>query len=224
MADVVKGNSMILYVQISGNYKPVACAKSCTYTTTAESIELAPYSSSKWKQYIYGRLEGTISGSGLVKLVESGQYSAYDIQALQWNQSSPLVKFSVTDPSSNTQVITQNVIIEEISFTGDAGGIANYSFSFRITGTPSITTTGFTPAALTSYKYTYTASGTVSTLTVTAMIGSYIDYFEKNGTKLTVIYSGTPTSGQIKLEVSTGIITFGTALVNTDSIMAIYLK
>lgn len=222
MANVVKGNSMVLYAEISGSYKPVACAKSCSITTTSEVIDLASYSSSTWTQSIYGRLSGNISGTGLTLLSDASNYTNFDLFNLQFARTQFNVKVILTDTNSSTKVIESPVIIEEISVSGETNGIVNYSFSFKMSGVPTTSGTAVSNPT-TSYKYTYTATTTVSTVTNSGMIGASVIYLEKNGTKLTVITSGTPTSAQVLFESSLGKFTFGTSLVNTDVVNVIYL-
>jgi hypothetical protein len=155
----VQPKAVILYAQIGSVYYPVACAKDVNITTTADLLELAPRTSGLWKEYEYGRLSATISGSGITAINPTGNlYTIFDILGQQFNQLKFLVKFSVQEETSY-KVLEANVLVEECNVVGSSTTFSNYTYSFRVTGPVSISSTPVQNTNPQILVYEYTATG-----------------------------------------------------------------
>lgn len=134
MANVVKGKDVILYFFNGTIYKPIACAKDATITITADYLETAPATNTRSRTYVANRLSGSISGSGLTKVVgDAGQATIFDALLLQLAGTPLTVKYNVTD-GTNTKYFEVNTIVEEITLTTQSIGFATYNFKLLING------------------------------------------------------------------------------------------
>jgi hypothetical protein len=141
MADAVRGNAVILYVQLGEYYYPIACSKDVSITTTSDFLELAPRSSSIWREFIPSRISGQITGNGITKIVSDSLYSVFDLMGYQFDQTPVLAKFELTDPSANIKVFECETLVEECNVSGEAGRLSNHSYSLKITGPVTMSTT-----------------------------------------------------------------------------------
>ena len=72
MADAVKAEGLVVAAtDASGNVYPFACTKDASISISRDFLELAPKTNSIFREFIKGRHNYTISGNGLVKMVES---------------------------------------------------------------------------------------------------------------------------------------------------------
>ena len=137
MSNELKGGDFVLYIKIGVEYYPVACSNNVTVSTTADKIELAPYINGVWRKFIYGRLSGTISGSGVAKIsTGTTLYGIYDIMEKQHAQQTVLVKYTVTDDAYKTVTYAATCLIDEITITGQVGQFMTFNFSLTINGMP----------------------------------------------------------------------------------------
>jgi hypothetical protein len=183
----VQPKAVILYAQIGSVYYPVACAKDVNVTTTADLLELAPRSSGIWKEYEYGRLSATISGSGITAINPSGDlYTIFDVLGQQLNQLKFLVKFSVQEETSY-KVLEANVLVEECNIAGSSTTFSNYTYSLRVTGPITVSST---PVANTNPQilvYEYTATGGESSFSIGASSNATIIAVYLNGLSKKVV-------------------------------------
>jgi hypothetical protein len=210
----VQPKAVILYAKIGSVYYPVACAKDVNVTTTADLLELAPRSSGVWKEYEYGRLSATISGSGITTINPSGNlYTIFDVLGQQLNQLKFLVKFSVQEETSY-KVLEANVLVEECNIAGSSTTFSNYTYSLRVTGPVSVSSTEVANTNPQILVYEYTATGGEVSLTLP---------FGDNATILLVEYGSTGAipvfifpdgygPGQVQYNPATKQMLFGTAM------------
>jgi hypothetical protein len=225
MADAVKGDNIVLFLKLGSNYYPLACARDVSITTTSDKIELAPYTSGKWRSYIYGRITGTISGTGITKVVpDSGKNSFFDLLDYLNSQTIILTKYTVTDPQGNTKTYEVPCLIDELNLSGAAGQLSNFSFQLTMNGDPSFEQTS-TSAPLTDVdSYDFTAVGGETTISNSVLIGVDILDVRRNGIGLQVITVGTPTGSQVKFTSGSGSLEFGFALGADEYINVIYVS
>lgn len=224
MADAVKGENVVFYAKLGENYYPFACAKEVTITQSTDKIELAPYTTGKFRSWIYGRTTGTITGSGIIK-VDAGanKYSIFDLIDYQTQHQIILTRYTITDPQSNVETFDVPCLIDEITFTGTVGQFATYSFALTITGDPEYNQTPITQPLTNVDYWDYTATGGEATISDSSIIGVGFLDVRRNGIGIEFITSGTPTSSQVLYTAGTGELTFGMALSAGEWILVIFL-
>lgn len=119
-----KGSDLIL--KDTDNNKVVAAAKSLELNINNETIEVGRQSSSKWRKYITGRFEWSITVS---TLVSAAQFKA----SVGMIGKTFDVKFT-DGQSSTTGLICGKCICRQAKITEQKGAIAKGSFVFQGTG------------------------------------------------------------------------------------------
>ena len=119
-----KGSDLIL--KDTSNNKVVAAAKSIEVNINNETIEVGRTGTSRWREYITGRFDWSISVS---TLVSSGQFTA---SAAMIGQTYG-VKF-VNGQSATAAMLSGTCICKQVKITEQKGSIAKGSFVFQGTG------------------------------------------------------------------------------------------
>jgi TP901-1 family phage major tail protein len=224
MADAVKGKDVVFYAKLGANYYPFACAKEVTITQTTDKLELAPYTTGKWRSYIYGRTSGTITGTGVVKVIaDASKYGIFDLIDYQLQHQIILTKYTTTDPQGNFKTYEVPCLIDDVSFTGNVAGLATYSFSLTMSGDPEFNQTPITQPLTDVDYWDYTATGGETTISDASIIGVGLLDVRRNGIGVEFITTGTPTSSQVLYTALTGELTFGTALSAGEWILVLFL-
>lgn len=223
--NVVRPKAVILYAKLGSVYYPVACAKDCSFTTTSEFVELAARSSTKWREYEYGRITGKISGSGLTMLTpETSLYNIFDVLGNQLNGVKFLVKYSVYD-GVNYKVMEANVLVEEVTIAGSSTGFSTYNYSFQITGEVKVSSTYVSDENPKIKTFEYTATSTISSIAVpitgtnTSLLLAYINGISKKVN----IYPDAYAANEVQWRQSNGTLYFGTSMVNGNYLKVIYI-
>ena len=136
MADAVKAEGLVIAVtNTSGAVYPFACAKDSTITISRDTIELAPKTNNVYREYIKGRQSFTVSGSGLVKIVESNmQPISFFDDYIDGIDSEVVGYLDMIDTSNNYRVYQFNAIINELSLASNVGGLGQYNYSLQGSG------------------------------------------------------------------------------------------
>lgn len=136
MADAVKAEGLVLALtNETGGVYPFACAKDANLTITSEPIELAPKVNSPYRQYIKGRKSYTISGSGLVKLVESNlQTLTFFEPFIESTDITYIGYLDIIDNQNNYKVFRFNCVITSLSIDSNVGNFGQYSYTLQGTG------------------------------------------------------------------------------------------
>lgn len=223
--NVVRPKAVILYAKLGSVYYPVACAKDCSITTTSEFIELAARSSTKFREYEYGRITGKISGTGLTVIdPQTNLYTVFDLLGNQLTQVKFLVKFSISD-GVQTKVMEANVLVEEINITGSSTAFSNYDYSFQITGEIKVSSSVVSNDNPKIKTFEYTATSTISSIAVpitgtnTTLLLAYINGVSKKVN----IYPDAYAANEVQWRQSNATLYFGTNMVNTDYLKVIYI-
>jgi hypothetical protein len=224
MADAVKGKDVVFYAKLGANYYPFACAKEVTISQTTDKLELAPYTTGKWRSYIYGRTSGTITGNGVVKVVaDANRYGIFDLIDYQLQHQIILTRYTTTDPQGNFKTYEVPCLIDEVTFTGTVGQLATYSFTLTMSGDPEFNQTPITQPLTDVDFWDYTAIGGETTISDASIIGVGLLDVRRNGIGVEFITTGTPTSSQVLYTALTGELTFGTALSAGEWILVLFL-
>lgn len=222
---VVQPNGIVLYARLGAGYYPIACSKDVSITTESGSIETAPKTNGLWRTYEYERLTGSITGSGLVNVVpDASFYGILDIWNYQFSQLPVLAKFQMTDSDANVAVYECSCLVENVSITGSASAISGFSYTLKINGSVSASSTPTTGGTtVDSWSYTEAVGGTV-TIGTAELIGADVLIVDRNGIGLEVITTGTPTGNQVLFTSGTGQLEFGYALGIDEYINVVYVS
>jgi len=136
MADAVKAEGLVLAItNETGGVYPFACAKDANLTITAETIELAPKVNTAYRQYIKGRKSYTISGSGLVKLVESNLHPLTFFEPFIESTDITYIGYlDIIDAQNNYKIFKFNCVITSLSLDSNVGNFGQYSYTLQGSG------------------------------------------------------------------------------------------
>lgn len=136
MAEVLQSNGLVLYIKDgAGTLQPFACAKSSTITITKDLIELAPKTSSTYRQYIKGKASFTMNGTGLIKISETGmQGISFFDSYIKGVDEIYEGKFEMIDPQSNYKKYSFQCYITELTLESTIGSSPTYSFTLQGVG------------------------------------------------------------------------------------------
>jgi hypothetical protein len=136
MADAVKAEGLVIAVtNTSGGVYPFACAKDASITISRDVIELAPKTNNIYREYIKGRQSYTISGSGLVKIVESNlQPITFFDDYIDGTDSEIVGYLDMIDAQNNYRVYQFNAIITELALASNVGNYGQYNYSLQGSG------------------------------------------------------------------------------------------
>ena len=135
MADIVKTEGLVLAINDGTNIYPFACAKNATLTITNDFLELAPKTNAMFREYIPNRKGFTLSGSGLVKLVESTKQAfGFFNDFITGNDVSYTAYIDIIDPQNNYNAYEMSCYITDLTIESAFGSNPSYSFSLQGTG------------------------------------------------------------------------------------------
>jgi len=228
MADVVRGKFCIIYMKLGSVYYPIACTQTVEISTTMEPLELAPRTAGDFPDFVYGKFGGTISGTGLTKVVTSPDnlYTIFDIFSYQWNKQKVLVKYVIEDPQGNLKVFEVVCLLTQVGLSKNTSQALGQSFSLLMSGKPVITTTPVAnenPQILTAE---FTASGGETSLDMSAVFSPNVTVlvFYLNGlSKAIKLAPMGYTSDQVSYDEATRIFTWITPRVAGDYTKILYI-
>lgn len=136
MANAVKAEGLVIAVtNASGNVYPFACAKDSNITISRDVIELAPKTNGVYREYIKNRQSYTVTGSGLVKIVESNmQPISFFDDFIDGVDTNVVCYLDMIDSSNNYRVYQFNAIINELTLASNIGAYGQYNYSLQGTG------------------------------------------------------------------------------------------
>ena len=220
----VQPKAVVLYAQLGSVYYPVACAKDVAITTTADLLELAPRTSSVWKEFEYGKMTGTIQGSGISTITPDGNlYTVFDLLGQQLNQLKPLVKVSVEE-NGVYKVLECRVLVSEMNVAGSASGFGNYTYSMQMTGGLTVNSTPVENTNPQILVYEYTATGGENQITIPGTSNSVIIIAYVNGLSRKVVnFPSGFGANQFQYNNTGGTLTYGSAFSIGDYVKVIYI-
>jgi len=182
MADVLKTEGLVIAVtDTSGNVYPFACAKNSTITINKDFLELAPKTNNIFREYIGARESFTVSGSGLIKMIQSNMHAITFFEPFMLGVDVKFVGYlDMIDNIGLYKVYKFNCIFQDLSISNTYGGIPSYTYTLQGTGplteittvdsytVTSGTITGRNPATFKlvavgiegTWYYNYTVTGT----------------------------------------------------------------
>jgi len=228
MADVVRGKFCILYMKLGSIYYPIACTQTVEISTSMETLELAPRSAGNFPDFEYGKFNGTISGTGLTKIVTAPDnlYTIFDIFTYQWNRMKVLVKYVIEDPQGNLKVFEVLCLITQVGLSKNPSQALGQSFSLLMSGEPVITTTPVANENPQILIHEYTATGGETSLDCSATFGADVTilvFYLNGNSKAVKLAPMGYTFNQVQYNESSQLFTWITPLVAGDYIKIIYI-
>jgi hypothetical protein len=143
MADAVKAEGLVIAAtDASGNVYPFACTKDVSINITRDFLELTPKTNTIYREYIKGRQSYTITGNGLVKIVESstqpitffdGFIEGTDT-VVAGTTNSFVGYLDMIDAQNNYKLYKFGCIFQDLTLTSSVGQNAQYSFTLQGNG------------------------------------------------------------------------------------------
>ncbi len=203
---LIKGQNAIFYVYDDGQWKPIICARSGTFNTTAETIETSISGTGVWRTFEYTALTWTASFEGLIFLDGTNELTASDIRAFQFSREKILLRYQRTDTAGNVYTDEGYGLITGVSDSGDFQSALSFTIEFRGTGPLVIvyTPTPIDPTAkVKRLEYTGTAGETF--FTSASLIGrDLLDVVVDGIGRSKIITAGTPVGQEAKYTSGTG--------------------
>lgn len=136
MAEVVTAQGLVLaFTNASGNVYPFACTKDATISITRDFLELAPRTNGVFREYLPNRSSFSISGSGLVKMVQSNlQPITFFDNFIEGSDAAFVGYLDMIDASGNYKVYEFDCIIQDLSLSSSIGQNSSYNFTLQGTG------------------------------------------------------------------------------------------
>jgi hypothetical protein len=136
MAEVVTAEGLVLaFTNASGNVYPFACTKDATISITRDFLELAPRTNGVFREYLPNRSSFSISGSGLVKMVQSNlQPITFFDNFIEGTDAAFVGYLDMIDASGNYKVYEFDCIIQDLSLSSSIGQNSSYNFTLQGTG------------------------------------------------------------------------------------------
>lgn len=133
MADVLKTEGLVIAAtNLSNQIYPFACAKNSTITISREAIELAGKTNGYYREFIQGKSSFTISGSGLVKMVENNmQGTNFFNEFILAGDTTFWCFLDLIDNQNNYKVYKFKVLVSELTLDATYGTTPTYSFTLQ---------------------------------------------------------------------------------------------
>lgn len=138
MSNAIKADGLVLGFDDGFHVYPMACAKTSTFTITQDFIELAPKTSSEWREYITARKTFVVSGDGLLKLDDTYAYGDDYLDDKIVTGSNEITGFLFMADSTDGKLYKFTGYMNELSYSASVGGFAQYSYSIQGTSEPTL--------------------------------------------------------------------------------------
>jgi hypothetical protein len=136
MADAVRAEGLVIAAtDASGNVYPFACTKDVSINITRDMLELTPKSNTIFREYIKNRQTFTVSGNGLVKMVESNtQPITFFDGFIEGTDNMFVAYLDMIDAQNNYKLYKFGCIFQDLTLTSSVGQNAQYSFTLQGNG------------------------------------------------------------------------------------------
>ena len=209
---LVRGENVVLEIYDDGEWKILACARSCNLTIDTDLIETSTTGTGVNRTFL--PTANTFGGSfeGLVNLDQPDLITMDNLITLQLSHTLLLTRFVFTDTANNFFIFSGAFYITNISTGGGLNDAANFSVQVKGTGVPSTSTTPPTPIITAVVRYEFTTSANQVTLTDVALIGKdIIEAFIGPTPLAPILTSGTPIANEGVYDSATGSLTWANA-------------
>lgn len=212
---IIKGSNVILYFKRNNIWEPLACGRTVTLTTNAETGETSTRGSGKWRTYRGTKLTWGISCDGLCSL--DMNMSVGQLRQVQFDLTAILISFTATDDNGLIESFQGYVLVTSIDTPGSYNGLYEYSMAGQGSGELSITDLPIDPnAGGLIMWYPYDAVGDeYETGAIPTLVGKIVGYLERDGIghrKIANDVDFSVTKKEFKFDSTTGNIIFNTNL------------
>lgn len=131
----IKGNDIIVEIQVDGTYLPVFCGIDCTFNHTTEMIEVSTVTSGVWKEFRPRSMQWSMDCAGLSKIDNTDGQIAYAYLIDPSVMMTALnVRMTFTDFDGNIFQITGQAYIPNSSISGPVDRFNQSAVTFQGTG------------------------------------------------------------------------------------------
>lgn len=220
----IRGENVILFAYDDGQWKPIICARNCSLTTNAETIETSITGSGVWRTFEYTGLTWSANLDGAIFLDGTNELTASDLRAFQFGRQKLLIRYQRTDTAGNVYTEEGNAIITSISDSGEYTNLNTYSLDLVGTGPLTIvyTPTPIDPTAKVK-RLEYSGISGETFFTNASLIGRDILAVVVDGIgRSEILTAGVPTGQQVKYTSGTGRIDFPFGLETGTEVYVLY--
>lgn len=203
---LVRGENVVFEFYDGGEWKPYACARACTLSTTTELIETTVTGAGKYKHFTPTVNSFTGNCDGIVSLGNSGMLTLYNLRQMQLAHVLQRVRFTRT-AENGVDVYTDSVdfYITNCTDTSSFDNVA--SFTVEMQGTGVVDQSLITPPIIITKvkRFEYTGSGGETSFSNAALVNKDILSVVKDGLgQCGIITAGSPASKEVKYTTGTG--------------------
>lgn len=197
---LILGQNVILYQYSGGFWKPVVCARNCSFQTVKETIETSLSGQGFYRTFTAAGSTWSVSFDGLIYLQMTNTIALPDLRVSQEAGFPILIRYQRTDEAGNIYTEEGYCIITTIDDSGDYNNVA--PFSMTAIGTGPLTRI-FTPTPVNPFgkvkRYDYTGTGgEFSFSTGLLNLIDVIDVVKDAQGRAAIILSGTPVDQEAK--------------------------
>lgn len=143
---LVSGKDMILYVFENNTFIPIACSRTCVFTTVTETAGKSTIGSGLFRENKGIVNSGSLSSEGVVSFDDN--MSVSNVRLRQFALSSVFFQFRVVDEGGEGVVYSGSMILTSVAETGNYNDIGTYSVQAITTGQIEITSTVGNPGII----------------------------------------------------------------------------
>ena len=233
MASVINGTNIVLYYfnPATSIAVPFGAASNCSFETSVDQVEVTSQTSAWFREYKNDVITWSVSCDGFISLSDNYNY-AYLLQ-LVLDQTPITIKFSIDNDNGTGSgllgytILTGQANITSLSLSGPLENSSTYSVSLQGTGGYSIdgvevTQEGINISSQIVKMYDYTGTAGQTTVTFSGAIGFTCFSVTRGGVEVQDINPVTVDANDVSFNSTTGILTFGSALVAGEHIRALF--
>lgn len=138
MGQAIKAEGLVLGFDDGYHVYPMACAKTSTFTVTQDYIELAPKTSTAWREFITSRKTFVVSGDGLLKLDDTYAYGDDYLDDKIVTGSNEITGFLFMADEDSGKMYKFNGYMTELTYSAGVGGFGQYNYSIQGNGEPTL--------------------------------------------------------------------------------------
>lgn len=150
---IIKGSNVVLYFKDDNIWKPLACARTATLTTNAETGETSTKGTGKWRTYRYTKLNWTISCAGLCSL--DMNMTIPKLRQYQFDFTPILINFQAVDDNGLVSSYSGYVLITAVDDTTTYNATYDYTMNGLGSGELVMTDQPIDPNACCSTQWYY---------------------------------------------------------------------
>ncbi|HYG84530.1 MAG TPA: phage tail tube protein [Verrucomicrobiae bacterium] len=122
MADLIKGDEVLFFIQVDGDFVPVACLTSSDLPETTDAMETTVRGNNGWRSYTPSVQDYTVSIAGVIE--RSSSFSYVFLQGLKRNQ----IVFIWRMATSGSEILDEgSAFITSLTLSAPAGDIVSFS-------------------------------------------------------------------------------------------------